>query len=174
MKIYLFSGYAGAGKSFCRDYFVETMISTGRSCYADSFAKDLKHIAKAVYGWDGLKDDKGRKLLQNIGRTGREYDIDMWVRKVSDRYYNLDTIPLAIDDWRYPNERSYLEDRGFEVITIRVHRPSLELTRRLYADVSETSLLEWSTDKFYDIHIENVGTLSDLKEQVYKRIILGE
>ena len=50
-----------------------------------AFADDVKRIAYNYYDWDGKKNELGRKLLQDIGTTGRNYNRDIWANKVIDR-----------------------------------------------------------------------------------------
>lgn len=65
-KVYLISGYAGAGKdTFFSE--VEKLIPAQRI----SFADPLKKIARDVFGWNGEKDIVGRQLLIDIGSICR-------------------------------------------------------------------------------------------------------
>jgi len=81
-----------------------------------SFARDVKRIAHS-FGWDGQKDDKGRKLLQLIGtEVGRAYMPDLWIRYLllegsvslnkDDKYKNI----IIIDDLRFDNEAQWLKE----------------------------------------------------------------
>ncbi len=45
-------------------------------------AKEIKRIAREDFGWDGKKDENGRRLLQVLGtEAGRMYDENIWVHK---------------------------------------------------------------------------------------------
>jgi hypothetical protein len=118
-------------------------------------------------GWDGEKDDKGRKLLQNVGAVARTYNQDCWVikaqqkiEKVYDSYVN----PMYVfDDWRFTNEYWYFKNQDrFNVFAVKVSSPHRECLRGKpgYFDVSETDLDDFIL--FDDIAF-NYGTLEDLK-----------
>jgi len=81
-----------------------------------SFAYDVKRIAKE-FGWDGQKDEKGRKLLQLIGtEVGREYLSDIWIRylilrgqqqlDINTKHKNI----IIIDDLRFINEAEWIKE----------------------------------------------------------------
>ena len=69
MKITLLTGPAGVGK----DTFAREIIEGEKYTAAIAFADYLKHTAHAL-GWDGMKDDKGRTFLQELGDVVRRYD----------------------------------------------------------------------------------------------------
>jgi len=87
-----------------------------------SFSYDVKRIANE-FGWDGQKDDKGRKLLQLIGtEVGREYLPDIWIRYLITRAtQQLDITAkkkniIIIDDLRFINEAQWVKDYHAGVI----------------------------------------------------------
>lgn len=137
-----------------------------------SFANPIKFIAQAFMGWDKEKDDKGRKLLQDLGRIGREYNENVWVKhllnQMNKNFGNKNQIfptnIVIVDDWRFPNELAYLKGNPvIDVFTVRVFgRGGLEGDTAF--DVSENSLPEVDTqiietnldgDHWYDSQIEN-------------------
>ena len=78
-----------------------------------AFADRLKWIARHHYGWNGIKDERGRRLLQEIGTAGRQYDDWMWVRHW---LYAINAHVMApciiAPDVRYDNEAEAIIDRG--------------------------------------------------------------
>jgi hypothetical protein len=75
------SGAAGAGK----DTAADAILAQG-PFYVDHFAADLKRIARDYFGWDGKKDERGRKLLQLLGtEVGRAWYEGIWVEKYAGR-----------------------------------------------------------------------------------------
>jgi hypothetical protein len=105
------TGLAGAGKTYAATWF---KLRTGGEIW--SFAAEIKSIAKAI-GWNGEKDARGRKLLQDLGSIGREYNRQCWVDLMpTDR-------PVIIDDLRYINEAAAIRSVGG--IIIRIERPGL-------------------------------------------------
>lgn len=105
------TGLAGAGKTYAATWF---KLRTGGEIW--SFAAEIKRIAETM-GWNGEKDSRGRKLLQDLGSIGREYDRQCWVNRMpTDR-------PVIIDDVRYINEAAAIRSVGG--IIIRIERPGL-------------------------------------------------
>ena len=110
-----------------------------------AFANRIKFIAETEYMWDGVKDDKGRFLLQRLGETGRQYNLNIWANKVKweiETECNPDDI-FIIDDWRYVNEAEVFEnDDRYNVIKINIVRENNEnsLPEHLASDVSEHGL----------------------------------
>ena len=74
------SGLARSGK----DTLADILLDFGYR--KDHFAADLKRIATTHMGWDGLKDERGRVLLQQLGtEVGRAYHNSMWLIKFARR-----------------------------------------------------------------------------------------
>lgn len=99
------------------------------------FAKPLKELASEYFGWDGRKDERGRKLLQVLGtEVGREYGgWDFWVKKwelAVEEFKNsqLENLPKAwysqtkflfiADDIRFSNEAEIIIENGGKVFEI--------------------------------------------------------
>lgn len=154
--IILISGKARAGK----DTFALGL--DGYNKY--SFAGQLKDFAIKL-GWNGHKDERGRKFLQDLASTVREYNRNTWVNLVC-RMLETNSYPnqIAITDCRYLNEiqimRQWGKKNGYKVITVRIERPNYDngLTEEQKNHPSETEL-----DGFcFDHIIENSGTIGDL------------
>ena len=112
--ILLICGKAGAGKNTVADIINEYI-----SCESFAFATKVKALAKDM-GWNGVKDEQGRKLLQDIGTAGRNYNNNIWANDVIDRIYFSTYSYFVISDWRYRNEYEVLNKEFKNVITIRV------------------------------------------------------
>lgn len=119
-----------------------------------SFATKLKYICLTL-GWDGQKDTRGRKLLQNIGMTFREYNPNTWITEVDN---NLDSsMHHVFADVRFANEAEYIKNQLNGVI-IRVVRPSLEITET-HQHVSEAGQDQIDVD----YNVLNDGSFDDLE-----------
>jgi hypothetical protein len=170
----LFSGKAGVGKSRSAAYVVDYLSKTyNLEGYINPFAFGVKELAKKGYGWDGVKDTKGRKLLQDIGRIGREYNENIWVDKALQRFYSGETVfPkdfVIFDDWRFPNELIRLQkEPGFHIMTVRIESPEREILKGIkeYDDISENALpsvnFEEKLPEYYEHAINNTSSLDDL------------
>lgn len=126
-----------------------------------SFAALLKKQAKRV-GWNGHKDEKGRKLLQDLGMVVRIYDEDFWVdaafRELAKMNRKTGQANFVITDVRFKNEARRIKDAGG--VMIRITRPD-EITDDLHA--SETDLDNYD----FDYVIESVlGDLNSLYNTV--------
>ena len=99
--IIMVTGKAGCGKdTFYEIASKQIKQNTIRLAFADM----VKAVAY-MYGWNGKKDERGRKLLQTVGAVGREYNECVWINPVVDKIKSLsrDTIPI-ITDLRFANE----------------------------------------------------------------------
>lgn len=177
--VILLSGKAGAGKSTAGDMLEKKLLDIPSiSVLRYGFADPLKYQAKAYFGWDGKKDDRGRKLLQDIGRIGREYDIDIWVKHFLNQLdKKAGILPFnfsIIDDWRFPNELAYLQKNPLlDIVSIRVFGRG-GLNGETANDVSENSLpeadfesLERETSQpYYDFAIDNRDDLELLERKL--------
>ena len=161
----LISGRAGVGKSTSAKILKDLLDA---DCLLENFARGVKGVAYAM-GWDGVKDAKGRKLLQDIGRVGRQYNEDIWVEMTEERIFTILPPPefVIIDDWRFPNEYNHIKlDPAFEIETIRIDAPGRECLKGLpeYDDISETALTNNNFE--YDFLVDNEGSLEVLSERL--------
>jgi len=165
--IMLIGGRAGEGKStfakFCGEYLIQ---EKSISSVTIPFARMVKETAFEM-GWDGKKDDRGRKLLQEIGKIGREYDLDLWANHAIDFIKDSEAEGFEyyfIDDWRFPNEGKVIREHFHPVLMVRMRRPEEFHTlfgTALYNDASEASLPD--ENSYYDYVIENSEGLDELQ-----------
>lgn len=176
MIIVLISGKAGVGKTLVSTMFKELVETLGFLDYTSMhFAKGVKDTATLQFGWDGKKDEKGRRLLQGVGNIGRNYDEDIWARRLLEN--GLDYCPagfdfIFIDDWRFPNEADYLRNNSsYEILTVRISSPEREMLKGTteYNDISEISLPEKPNK--YNYYIYNDGTIDELRDKLAKILI---
>ena len=164
------AGEAQHGKDTTCDLILKELQGWNRSGVRIAYADYLKHLARVLYGWDGVKDEKGRTILQQLGQRVREVNPDFWVEIVE---RTVDTVLhdeiVVIPDSRYPNEIEYWEKRGYDVVRIKVTRPQFDngLTLEQKQHPSETALNGYS----FDYRFANTS-ITDLEEQV-KHMLLN-
>jgi hypothetical protein len=157
----LVSGKAGVGKTTCSNFMAEHYKSLGCSVKVGHFASGVKMVAR-VMGWNGEKDEKGRKLLQDIGAVGRTYNQDTWCSNLFEQEIPGEvTFPydvVLVDDWRFPNERTFVNGLpSYRVFTMRIYSPERDILRGTdrALDSSEISLPE--EEGYYDYYFRNFG-----------------
>lgn len=159
--VILLAGKAGAGKTSVANYMIDGLPENKVAGIAP-FAMGIKTIATVV-GWDNKKDEKGRKLLQQFGNAGREYNENIWVEftmgALSSAKIPFDVI--IVDDWRFPNEYEWFLDKTniFGVYKVRINRDEHLLLNPEDTDISETSLPDDS--EYYDFNINNINLDED-------------
>lgn len=153
------SGFAQAGKDTVGDWLHEN-----RGWTRVAFATPLKAVATAI-GWNGQKDDVGRRLLQDLGVAVREHlDPDAWVN-ASEAAIERAGTPVVITDVRFPNELKMIRRRGGKIL--RIERPGVGA---INAHSSEHSVNAGDCD----LILHNDGTLADLPEKIQESLkVLG-
>ena len=159
MKVILLSGKARSGKGTAAEVILKEYTGI-----PFAFADDIKKIAYNYFGWHGGKDELGRKLLQDIGTTGRNYNRNIWVDKVVTKiqwwtWQSSDNQLAVVTDTRYPNEIQRVKHEFSDVVTIRITRDSVEKLKH----TSETALDQW-TD--WDYLVENNGSLEEFQKKI--------
>lgn len=167
MKVILISGKAQNGKDTVASILREKLIGDKHKVLVTHYADLLKHLCRSYFGWDGNKDEHGRKLLQYVGTDViRTKNPSLWVDFVAMilQYFNENWEYVIIPDCRFPNEINRMAEAGFDTTHVRVLRPGFQspLTEEQQNHPSETAL----DDTNPDVYIENSGTIEDLKQIV--------
>lgn len=166
MNVICISGKARHGKDTVANMMKESIEQAGEKVLIIHYADLLKFICTTYYGWDGVKNDYGRQLLQDVG-TGiaRKRNQDYWVNTVSDflTLFQDEWNWAIIPDTRFPNEVSMVYEK-FGGTHVRVERGKYDggLTDEQLNHPSETML----DDYFPDYYIKNHGSLEQLRETV--------
>lgn len=168
MQIIAISGKAQHGKDTTANYMRDALEADGYRVLVAHYADLLKFICKQYFGWDGQKDEKGRRILQYVGTdVVRTKKPNYWVNFIKSL---LELFPeqwdyVIIPDCRFPNEIDELRNAGFQTIHMRVKRTNFEsqLTPEQQSHPSETAL----DDRTPDYYIYNCSTLDDLQEAIF-------
>ena len=142
---------------------------SGKRVLVAHYADLLKYICRTFFGWDGAKDENGRKILQYVGTDViRSEAPDYWVDFIMSilKYFGDNWDYVLIPDTRFPNEIKKLKDDNYDVVHIRVVRKNFTspLTEEQQQHPSETALDNVEPD-FYMI---NDGTIDDFEDTVTK------
>ena len=153
-KVFIINGMARAGKdTFCK--FVSEFYP---NTYHFSIVDSVKRQALQL-GWDGVKDEKGRKFLCELKRITDEYDDRNFqiVKDVIERLNVESDNMVYLVDMREPQdiERARKELNAKVVFIKNLNVPIINSN---YADAGVF-------DINYDIEIDNSGTLDDLKDK---------
>lgn len=108
------------GKDTVGEYLINNY---GFKRYA--FADRVKQIATESFGWDGKKDERGRKLLINVGTiTGREYNKNIWIDYIIESIRKNKDDFIVITDCRFVNEYTQIANadygEDYKVISIGI------------------------------------------------------
>lgn len=167
MKVIYISGKAQNGKDTTAKYMAEKLTGDGYRTLITHYGDLVKYSAKQFFGWNGEKDENGRKLLQELGTDiVRADNENFW------RDYLIDMLRYSKDLWdyvlvadcRFPNEIIKFT-RDIDTVHVRIVRDGFKspLTEGQQNHPSETALD--SVLPNYMIH--NNGTLYDLRAKAY-------
>lgn len=160
-------GRMQVGKTTAADHLVERH---GFVKYA--LADPIKEIARIGFGWDGVKDDRGRRLLQEVGDVGRTYDPDLWLDRFAARLEADRPERAVVDDVRLAREVDYLRSRGFFVAHVvrppeQIATLATDAARRAHA--TETGLEGIELDATID-NSTTFEALHDRLDQIVERL----
>lgn len=177
MKVILISGKAQNGKDTAAEMIRAKLESDNHRVIVTHYADLLKYICRNYLGWDGVKDENGRRILQYVGTDViRKQNPNLWVDFVAMilKYFHENWDYAIIPDCRFENEIDVMKD-SFDTVHLRVQRNNYatHLTAEQQKHPSETAL-DGITPDFC---INNDGTLEDLsnaiavwvKENLYNR-----
>jgi len=164
MRVICISGKARHGKDTLAEMLKENLGNHGHHVLITHFGDLVKYICEKFFNWNGIKDEKGRTLLQYVGT-----DI---VRTQSPSYWTdfvvgiLKLFPdrwdyVLIPDCRFPDEVECFRENGIKTVLIHIDRPNFksDLTPEQANHPSETAMDDYP---LVDIHVVNNGTLNDL------------
>ncbi len=110
-----------------------------------TFAGKVYELAYDLFDMD--KENKDRRLLQQIGTYMRQIDENVWVKYVIKNTYQKD---VFVEDCRYRNEFNALVEHNFMMIKILIDEEyQIERLRRTYPDT-------------YESHIKNLKHASEM------------
>ena len=166
MKICCISAKAQHGKDTAAKLIKENLEKKGQRVLITHYADLLKFICVKYFGWNEVKDEAGRTLLQYLGTdvVGAQNPA-YWAEFIAGL---LKMLPntwdyVLIPDCRYPIEVSTMKDQ-FETVVLRVERPNFDngLTEVQKQHASEVKMDDYK----FDALIYNDGILEEFSEKV--------
>jgi hypothetical protein len=166
MKICCISAKAQHGKDTAAKLIKENLEKKGQRVLITHYADLLKFICVKYFGWNEVKDEAGRTLLQYLGTdvVGAQNPA-YWAEFIAGL---LKMLPntwdyVLIPDCRYPIEVSTMKDQ-FDTVVLRVERPNFDngLTAVQKQHASEVKMDDYK----FDALIYNDGTLEEFSEKV--------
>ena len=106
-----FHGKAGHGKTTLCQILAEAAEMKQKSTRIINFKDALVDLLKYM-GWNGVKDEKGRRLMQVVATEGcrdcidTNYWVKKWREKVIPMYWDRSADLILVDDVRFNNEAS--------------------------------------------------------------------
>ena len=169
LQVICISGKAQHGKDTTAGFLKEIMEKDNKRVLIIHNADLLKFMCSSIFGWNGKKDDTGRKILQYVGTDViRKEKPDYWVDYIIDIIYlfgeNWDYV--LIPDCRFPNEINKIRSAGFNTTHMRIYRNTdfweSPLSEEQQKHISETAL----DNVIPDIYVYNDDTLGDLRKNI--------
>lgn len=128
MEVICIGGSALAGKDSMANCLTQILSEKGYKTLIIHHADYLKFVCKQYFGWDGVKDEKGRTLLQYIGTdVARKKDPYFWVSVVKSfiSMFGQDYDFIFIPDCRFVSEIETYKEL-YKTTSIRMHRPNFD------------------------------------------------
>ncbi len=161
MKIIGITGKAGSGKSTVTTCLLAELRNRFHPARRHAFADRLKGICREM-GWNGVKDKRGRRLLQIIGtEAGREcIGQDVWINVLDRQLKEIHAELVVIEDCRFDNEVEWVRAQGGIILRLW-GRQKYHWWNRAYWHKSER------VPKHHDFAINTSGPTPKIPEAVY-------
>lgn len=151
MRMIMVNGYPGMGKTLFAEYCDKILKEKFEYCYIlkTSVVDPIKKICSRM-GWNGTKDDKGRKFLADVKDALDSYNnftfenIDEWAKMPYD---------FIFIDARSGYDLDYAKEK-YGAITVLIQQ---DKDIENYSNHADTEV----EDYVYDYYIKNTGTKED-------------
>lgn len=150
-KVIVINGMGAVGKST----FISLCHEIDPRVIETSTVDFVKEIALQA-GWDGTKDQKGRRLLSDIKDALERYD-DIPNKKI-DEFIQSHPDNIIFVNAREPHNIAYYQKK-YEAISVLVTNPNAKQVQGNHADANVYDY------EYYDFCINNKGTLAELKDK---------
>lgn len=150
MKVITLSAKAQHGKDTTANILKEQLTTKGYKVLICHYADLLKYMCKTFFDWNGIKDEKGRSILQYVGTEQiRSQNPNYWVEYIISvlKLFPNEWDYVLIPDTRFPNEIELMKE-NFDTTSIKIIRPNFNngLTKEQKEHISETALDSYNFD----------------------------
>lgn len=162
--IIMITGKAGCGKDTAYR-IMEKYASNSIRRFA--FADYLKEIAYMA-GWDGIKDEKGRKLLVSLGKAINQYQKNFFVFETANAITADNISNKIITDFRLPCEYKAMREWFPEcerIVLIKIFGRASEYGRTT-DDITERDISEDDIGRCFDFIVDNSGSYSEFENNI--------
>ena len=164
MKILIINGKPRTGKSiFCNTAFQKCGL-----VYCFSTIDEVKRLARYL-GWDGKKDEKGRKFLSDIKDAMTDYNdhphkvIEQTIREHCNRYKDTPEIInnlIFLVQSREPDDiERWQKENGAKAILIKRDE---KLNDQVWSNHADDEVYDCT----YDYVLENTGSLEEWEDSI--------
>lgn len=172
IKVIVINGAGTSGKDTFIDLFTEVCSEQGDyEVFRYSSVDRVKHFA-LMMGWDGNKDDKGRRFLSDIKDAMTRYDDDpfeyMQMRVKDIQNNSKSGNAFIFFHVREPIEIEKMVER-LGATTLLIERPSVD--KDSFTNHADKDVRDFS----YDYIVYNKGTLTDFADsaKVFYNLLIG-
>lgn len=161
-RIVIINGMGGSGK----DTFVEFCAKHTKIMNISSVDK-VKEAAKILVGWNGIKDEKSRKLLVDLKRISIEYNDypTKYILEENKKFLTNDADILFIHIREISEIKKIKNILNAETLLLTNPR-----VREIKSNSSDANVANYN----YDIYIENAGSLEELEQKAIEFIKVGK
>ena len=152
MKVFVINGAPGSGKTTFEEFIQEEY----GDCAIISTVDFVKTVAKFV-GWDGTKTLKNRKFLSDLKDLLTQWEDIPFINTIERCKEYEDTNYIIFIDCREPDEIERL-CVALDAQSIVMRRNEAE--KMMTSNHADANVLDY----YYDIIIDNNGTLNDLRD----------
>jgi len=155
--IFIVNGYPTAGKTtfveYCKEILKKPRKNNINNIITASVVDSIKIIADSL-GWDGIKDEKGRKFLSDIKEAMDDYS-DFTHVNFKHIFMGLKDNDFLFVDMRSPHDIEWAT-KNYSAHSIFIKKE--ELDQKEYGNIADKNVNNYK----YELYIDNNGTLEDL------------
>ena len=179
MKIILIAGGASSGKTYLGERILLEAKAHSLRAIQTEFSKYIKMYAKEIIGYDGNRENKPRKFLQDMGSFIRVSlnDEYFFIRrmfedlKIYENYFDI----VVISDVHLEKELEELKRSKYDVVTILVKNENInnKLTIEEQNHITEHDFKKYN-DYDYIVNNEEINIFAKIILENIKIKIEGE